>query len=546
MTKIREYLSEDQLEEALKELKSFPIEKTDLIDKITIISGQYKNLLNKIDLGLISFEDEIVALNKIRIKILNTSKEVNSLIIDNNTVEFKSNLELYSELKGQSDILFRIDWTNNGKYLASPSRDNTVAIWDVTNQKITELLKFDNEVNIVKWFPNGIDLAIGLDGGKSYIWNNVNKTNYEINLGKKHIDAFAISPDGKHLALGGTSKKVLIFDRLSKEINDDLYEHTDWIWALDWTNDGTYLASGSRDRNICIWNTNNWNLVNKLEGHSDNITCLSWFPNSNRILVSTSNDGTFRVWDTIKGICLRVQKDHTDKVNCATFSFDGKILATKSNDSTVKFYDFQTGEVIYEIKEISSKFVFPSIKFHPKEYILASFGQEDTSIRLWHLIGFADYLQEVNLDKLSLYSESRKKKEVFDCFISHASEDKNKFVRPLAKELMKLGLKIWYDEFQLQIGDSLRKSIDSGLRDSKYGIVILSKSFFSKNWTNYELDGLTTKEMEGTKTILPVWYNITREDITKYSPTLADKIALDSSQLEIKEIALKIKKVLDK
>jgi len=87
----------------------------------------------------------------------------------------------------------------------------------------------------------------------------------------------------------------------------------------------------------------------------------------------------------------------------------------------------------------------------------------------------------------------------YDAFISHASEDKDSIVRPLAKLLSNLGFNIWYDEFELRVGDSLRQSIDQGLVNSNYGIVILSKAFFSKNWPQYELNSLTAREIEGKK-----------------------------------------------
>ena len=87
----------------------------------------------------------------------------------------------------------------------------------------------------------------------------------------------------------------------------------------------------------------------------------------------------------------------------------------------------------------------------------------------------------------------------YDVFISHASEDKENFVRPLATKLINKGLRVWYDELSLSVGDSLRKSIDAGLTKSQYGLVVLSSAFFSKNWTQYELNGLVSREMEGTK-----------------------------------------------
>lgn len=132
----------------------------------------------------------------------------------------------------------------------------------------------------------------------------------------------------------------------------------------------------------------------------------------------------------------------------------------------------------------------------------------------------------------------------YDAFISHASEDKGTLVRPLARMLNKMGFYIWYDEFELKIGDSLRQSIDKGLVNSKYGIVVLSKSFFAKNWPQYELNGLTAKEIGGQKVILPIWHEVTKEEVLKYSPTLADKVAADSSRMDIRTMAREIAKVL--
>lgn len=110
----------------------------------------------------------------------------------------------------------------------------------------------------------------------------------------------------------------------------------------------------------------------------------------------------------------------------------------------------------------------------------------------------------------------------YDVFISHASEDKDAIVRPLATILERLSVKVWYDESSLQLGDSLTAAIDKGLRDSKYGLVILSKSFLGKNWPDYEYRSLMTREIDGERVILPLWYGVNKEDIKVYSLYLAD------------------------
>jgi len=118
---------------------------------------------------------------------------------------------------------------------------------------------------------------------------------------------------------------------------------------------------------------------------------------------------------------------------------------------------------------------------------------------------------------------------LYDVFICHASEDKDSFVRPLAEALKNSHLEVWYDEFSLVIGDSLRESIDKGLSKSRYGIVVLSPAFFTKKWPIRELNGLVAREMSGENSvILPIWHNITAKQILEFSPPLADRKAVDS------------------
>lgn len=117
----------------------------------------------------------------------------------------------------------------------------------------------------------------------------------------------------------------------------------------------------------------------------------------------------------------------------------------------------------------------------------------------------------------------------WDVFVCHASEDKEEFVRPLARELQTLGLRVWYDEFSLTVGDSLRRRIDDGLARSRAGVVILSPQFFAKEWPQRELDGLVARETLGQKVVLPVWHNLSKQDVLRYSPPLADKLGIHST-----------------
>jgi hypothetical protein len=129
----------------------------------------------------------------------------------------------------------------------------------------------------------------------------------------------------------------------------------------------------------------------------------------------------------------------------------------------------------------------------------------------------------------------------YDVFLSHASEDQTAVVRPLRDLLEAEGLRVWYSESVLTPGRSLRRSIDLGLANSDFGVVILSEHFFAKEWPNRELDGLVTRSVvEGRQTILPVWHGVSTAEVASYSPTLADRIALRTADLELAEIARQI------
>lgn len=132
----------------------------------------------------------------------------------------------------------------------------------------------------------------------------------------------------------------------------------------------------------------------------------------------------------------------------------------------------------------------------------------------------------------------------YDVFISHASEDKKDVVTPLAKALRAGGLSVWYEDFELKIGDSLRRNIDRGIASSRFGIVVLSKAFFGKGWPNYELDGLVTKSVDGDQVLLPIWHNITKDEVVSYSPSLADKLARNTTMQTVEEIAEEIVEVV--
>lgn len=146
-------------------------------------------------------------------------------------------------------------------------------------------------------------------------------------------------------------------------------------------------------------------------------------------------------------------------------------------------------------------------------------------------------------ERIHTYVESD---EEYDVFISHAWEDKNGFVDEFVAELEKLDIKVWYDKQRIKWGDSMRARIDNGLKKSKFGIAVISPDYIAdgKYWTKAELDGLFQLESVNGKTLLPIWHNITKQQVINYSPIIANKKAMTTASMTAEEIAKEMQSLL--
>lgn len=130
-------------------------------------------------------------------------------------------------------------------------------------------------------------------------------------------------------------------------------------------------------------------------------------------------------------------------------------------------------------------------------------------------------------------------------FISHDSSDKDNIARPLAIELSMLMITVWYDEFSLRVGDSLRESIEKGIKECKKCILILTPNYISNSgWTKQEFNSIFTRELiEKQNIVLPIWDKVTKQEVFNYSPGLADKVAAHWSEGQL-QVSSKIAKAI--
>ena len=136
-----------------------------------------------------------------------------------------------------------------------------------------------------------------------------------------------------------------------------------------------------------------------------------------------------------------------------------------------------------------------------------------------------------------------------DAFISHSSQDKRLFVRPLIECLEEYGARVWYDEYSISVGDSLSAAIDKGLTAARMGVVVISPSFIDtakkSGWTHYELRGIVSNSIGASgRRIVPVWLDVSLEDVRSWSPSMADLMAIDAGSKSVEEVGLEIMRVI--
>jgi|GEM_PF-2812426 len=183
------------------------------------------------------------------------------------------------------------------------------------------------------------------------------------------------------------------------------------------------------------------------------------------------------------------------------------------NDSDLIKVLFEYGK-----RHIENKMKLGELEIEEKLYLSTSNSLDKNSFDISRIPNPKGFSFEV------LMADNETKRKKWDAFLSYASEDEST-ARLLYDRLTAKGLSVWYDKSILTIGDSLLKKIDEGLASSRFGIVILSHSFFMKDWPQKELDGLVQREIDGKKVILPIWHEITREEVAKYSPILVGRFA---------------------
>jgi hypothetical protein len=116
----------------------------------------------------------------------------------------------------------------------------------------------------------------------------------------------------------------------------------------------------------------------------------------------------------------------------------------------------------------------------------------------------------------------------YDVFISYATEDVV-FASEIAGALKARGLRVWIATIEMDVGEKISDSIERGLVDSTFGILLISKAYLTKPWTGFEMDILLHTSIEKNKKLLQIWHNVSKEDVERRHPGLINILAVPSN-----------------
>jgi small GTP-binding protein len=246
--------------------------------------------------------------------------------------------DCYRELEGHRSPVGALAWSPTDRLLASGSEDRTVRIWSIDTGHATRVLEGQrNNILTVAW-----------------------------------------SPDGRMVAAGGIDRRVSLWDVKGGRPQQRFGKQSDTINAIAWSPDGRRMAVGSGDQTVHVWDVRIPELLFELRGR-DWIAGVAW--SKGDLIASGTGGGIIDVWEANTSRHVAICEGHTQRLLGVSFSCDGRILASKSADGTLRLWRTDNFQELAVIQE--SGIFLGGLAFHPTQSLLATRDDSEKAVRIW-------------------------------------------------------------------------------------------------------------------------------------------------------------------
>lgn len=313
-------------------------------------------------------------------------------------------MKIRHEISCKRGPIYRTGWSSNGKVLASGHFSGSVMFWDAASGDLISEHREHNDmaVRCLSWSPYDFRIASGDTDGDIIIWDySEEEVIVRIpNAHKSRVRSVAWSPDGTKLVSGSSDGYVRTWNtktgkKLSETKNlfpDGAKDGRPTIYSVKWSPDGKLLAS-CRGSFPVIWDSENYKELKKLEGHNDRVRSVSW-STQGTLFGSCSNDKTIRIWESSsweQTHLLQIDDNNIPRdtsIFCIHFSPDGKFIATKSTDNSVRLWRLSDTRCVVKLEELCGSGYeenLGGLSFHPFQPIFVSLRNNCENLRIWEL-----------------------------------------------------------------------------------------------------------------------------------------------------------------